>query len=229
MTQRKRRSDGEASRAKILETALKLFRERGFDATTMRDIASSSGLSLGAAYHYFPSKEAIVLAYYERVQDKHEEAARLALGGLSELRARLFAVMKTKLDLLQDDRRLLRAILQTMLGATQSLSVFGAETGDVRKQSIAIFEEALVCEEVPEEARPLFSRALWALHLGFLLYFVNDTSAGQTKTRALVEGSLGLVSQMAPLLGSPLLAPMRLQLSRLLEDAGLAGEERQNL
>ena len=62
MNTRKRRSDGEQSRTNILETALRLFRERGFDETTMRDIASACGLSLGAAYHYFPSKEALVLA-----------------------------------------------------------------------------------------------------------------------------------------------------------------------
>jgi AcrR family transcriptional regulator len=223
MITRKRRSDGEQSRANILETALGLFRERGFEKTTMRDIASASGLSLGAAYHYFPSKEALVLAYYHRVQERHEEEARLALAGLSELSLRLRAVMSTKLELLQGDQRLLRAILQTMLGADPSLSVFSAETRDVRHQSLAIFEEALVCEEVPEEARPLFSRALWMLHLGMLLYFVNDTSAGQEKTRQFVNGSVELIAKMAPILGSPVLGPMREEIMCLMLDAGLMG------
>jgi AcrR family transcriptional regulator len=224
MNTRKRRSDGEQSRTNILETELRLFRERGFDETTMRDIASACGLSLGAAYHYFPSKEALVLAYYDRVQEKHEEEARFALAGLSDLSLRLRAVMFTKLDLLQDDRRLLRAILQTILGPDQSLSVFSLETTDVRKHSLAIFEEALVCAEMPEETRPLFSRALWLLHLGFLLYFVNDASAGQEKTRTLVDGSVGVIAKMAPLLGSPMLGPMRGEIMRLLLDAGLMGE-----
>lgn len=224
MNARKRRSDGEQSRTNILETALRLFRERGFEETTMRDIASACGLSLGAAYHYFPSKEALVLAYYDRVQARHEEEARLALASVSNLSARLLAVMTTKLELLQDDRRILRAILQTMLGADQSLSVFSPETSDVRNQSFAIFDEALVCPEVPEESRPLLARAFWLLHLGFLLYFVNDASPNQEKTWALMRGSIEIMAPMMPFLGSPMLGPMQGQIQHLLQNAGLMGD-----
>jgi len=224
MTSRKRRSDGELSRANILETALRLFRERGFEETTMREIASASGLSLGAAYHYFPSKEAIVFAYYEHLQERHAVEARLALAGLTDLASRLRAVISTKLDLLQNDRPIMRAILQTMFGANPALSVFSSETRDIRQQSMAILEEALVCPEVPEEARPLFTRALWALLLGYLLYFVEDTSEGQQKTRALVNGSLDMIANMAPMLGSPMLGPIRGEVTRLLLDAGLLRE-----
>ena len=55
----------------VLDTALALFRERGFEETTIRDIASRAGLSLGAAYYYFKSKEALVAAYYGFVQREH--------------------------------------------------------------------------------------------------------------------------------------------------------------
>ena len=42
------RAGSEETRTQILETALALFRERGFDATTIRDIATAADLSLGA-------------------------------------------------------------------------------------------------------------------------------------------------------------------------------------
>jgi AcrR family transcriptional regulator len=222
MSTRKRRADGEASRIHILETALRLFRERGFHETTMRDIASAAGLSLGAAYYYFPSKEALVLAYYAQIQDRHEEKAKATLENLSDLRSRLGAVMHTKLDLLEDDQRLLRAILQTTLGADEPSSVFSQETKDVRKQSIGIFLDALAREDLPDESRPLLAQALWALHLGFLLYYVNDKSPRQEKTRALVDGALDLVARIAPLVASPMLGPIRTEVARLLGDAGLA-------
>src|SRR5262245_57701400 len=61
----------EKTREKILDTALTLFRKQGFDGTTMRDVAKQAGVALGAAYYYFPSKEALVMAYYERIQDDH--------------------------------------------------------------------------------------------------------------------------------------------------------------
>ncbi len=222
MTTRKRRPGGEASREHILATALRLFRERGFDGTTMRDIAAAADLLLGAAYYWFPSKEALVLAYYARQQDAHAEASKCATESLPDLRSRLGAVMHAKIDMLKDDRKLLRAILRSTLGADEPVSVFSAETTEVRRQSIEIFLDAIGQDEtIPEESRPLFAQALWVLHLGLLLYFVNDTSDEQVKTRALVDGSLDLVCKLAPLLASPMLGPMRAEVMSLLENAGL--------
>jgi AcrR family transcriptional regulator len=51
-----------ARREQIIEAAKSLFAERGFSRTTMADVVAASGLSTGAVYHYFPSKEELVLA-----------------------------------------------------------------------------------------------------------------------------------------------------------------------
>ena len=69
------RRKGEGTGEHILETALGLFRDKGFDATTMRDVARAADMSLGAAYYYFPSKEAIVLSYYEQVVERRRAKA----------------------------------------------------------------------------------------------------------------------------------------------------------
>ncbi len=63
---------GEQTRNLIFTSALKLFREHGFDATTMQGIATHSGVAKGAAYSYFPSKEALIQAHYETVQTEEE-------------------------------------------------------------------------------------------------------------------------------------------------------------
>ena len=47
---------GDQTKALILETALEMFRERGYDNTTMRAVAQKAGVSLGNAYYYFRSK-----------------------------------------------------------------------------------------------------------------------------------------------------------------------------
>src|SRR5919198_906814 len=90
------RAASEATRRHILETALALFRERGFEETTIRDIARRAGLSLGAAYYYFNSKEAIVGAYYDYVQREHQARARQAFARGSALRDKLRAAFHTK-------------------------------------------------------------------------------------------------------------------------------------
>ncbi len=48
---------------KILHAALDLFRHEGFDSATMRGIAQKAEVATGAAYYYYPSKEAIVLDF----------------------------------------------------------------------------------------------------------------------------------------------------------------------
>ena len=60
----------EATRARILECALAIFRERGFENSTMREIAKAAGVAVGAAYYYFDSKNAIVMAFYQRAQEE---------------------------------------------------------------------------------------------------------------------------------------------------------------
>jgi AcrR family transcriptional regulator len=61
------------TREKILEAALELFRERGFEETTMREIATRARVASGLAYYYFASKDAIVLAFYHRANGELRE------------------------------------------------------------------------------------------------------------------------------------------------------------
>lgn len=56
------------ARKKIISAATKLFSEKGYDETTMQDIMTLSGLSKGAIYHYFKSKQEILdyISNYEK-------------------------------------------------------------------------------------------------------------------------------------------------------------------
>jgi hypothetical protein len=63
---RRRGSKGEQTRRAIAEAALRLFREQGYEATTMRAIAKEAGVATGNAYYYFGSKEELIHEYYAR-------------------------------------------------------------------------------------------------------------------------------------------------------------------
>ncbi len=76
------------TREKILEAALELFRERGFAEATMRDVAARAGVATGLAYYYFESKDAIVLAFYQRAKDDLAELVEDGAHG-PDLAARL--------------------------------------------------------------------------------------------------------------------------------------------
>ena len=217
------RAGSEDTRRHILETALSLFRERGFEATTLRDIAGAASLSLGAAYYYFPSKEAIVGAYYDYVQEEHLVRSRAAYAAEARLRARLAAAFHTKIDIMQDDRSLLRALFRYGGDPDHALSWFGPATRDQRRLSRAVFEEALAGETFPADIRDAAPTLLWTLHMGILLYFLYDDSPRQRRTRALIDAAVGFIIHVRRLAASPLLRPMRRRIFGILRDAGLLG------
>jgi AcrR family transcriptional regulator len=215
------RATSEVTRRQILDTALTLFRERGFEETTIRDIAGRAGLSLGAAYYYFKSKEAIVGAYYDYVQAEHltRSGAAFAQGG--DLRERLRAAFHTKIDIMQQDRRLLRALFRYGGDPDHALSWFGPATLEQRQLSVNIFAEAIAGERLPADVRDAAPTLLWTLHMGVLLYFLYDASPDQRRTHKLIDAAVDFVVDVRRLATSPLLRPMRRRVTTILRDAGL--------
>lgn len=213
--------DADSTRRRISSVALALFRERGFAGTTMRQIAEDAGLSLGAAYHHFDSKQAIVAAFYEQQLVAHEEAARPGIAQARDLRERLGIIVHTSLDVRGLDRKLMRELAPLTIGSDESLSAFSEATAHLRRRSIQLYRDALEDPAVPEDLRDPTALALWALQMGLLLYFANDESPRQARTRALVDGSLDLTLGILTMLSLPPMQPVRAQLRTLLSDAGL--------
>lgn len=213
------------TRSHLLSTALRVFRERGFESVTMRELAAAAGASLGAAYYYFPSKEAIIQAYYDDVQAEHARRLTAAISETKlDLRGRLRAAFHSKLDILQGDRRLLGALFRYTGEPHHPLSVLGAGTRQNRRQSMSVFQTAIGDERLPDDVRAILPVALWGLHMGILLYFIYDDSAEQQRTRRLVDGVLTLLVRILSLVKLPILKPIRGSVLILLRDAGLLPE-----
>lgn len=219
-----RKSVGEKTKALILEKALEMFREVGFEAATIRDIAKSAKVATGAAYYYFPSKEAIVAAYYNYVQEMHEAKVRDSIPVATDLRERLGIVFHSKLDIVKNDRKFLGALFRYAGEPGHPLSVFGKGTESQRAHSVGIFRGALADVEVSDELRQLLPWALWLLHLGAILFFIYDESGEQRRTRALVNGVLDLLTQLLKLTSAPVirtvLQPFQGKLLGILKAAG---------
>ena len=215
------RAASEETRRQILDTALSLFREQGFEQTTIRDIATGAGLSLGAAYYYFKSKEAIVGAYNDYVQEEHITRARDAFVRGGSLQDRLRAALHTKIDIMQKDRRLLRALFRYGGDADHPLSWFGPATREQRQLSVGVFAEAIAGERLPDDVRDAAPTLLWTLHMGILLYFLYDASPDQRRTRRLIDAAVDFVVDARRLVTSPLLRPIRRRVLNVLRDAGL--------
>src|SRR5258708_1402751 len=167
---------GEQTRRHIFETALVLFREKGFDATTMQQIAERADVVKSAAYYYFPSKEAIIQAYYETIQADQERICEQVFRQKRDLQTRIASVLHSKLDLAKDDRNLLGVVFRYTGEPRHPLSCLGSGTAEIRQRSIAVFEQAIETERMPKDLQQLLPIALWALQMGLLVMFLYDGS-----------------------------------------------------
>ena len=212
---------GVATRARVYEAAIRLFREQGFEETTMRQVAKAAELSPGAAYHYFDSKEAIVLAYYEEIQAEHERLARDELRGIRAAEDRVRIALVLKLRVLKRDQRLMGALLRFAGSPDHPLSFLGTATRTLQERSVRVFGESLETVRLPDELAQVAPQLLWALHMGLLLFFLYDRSPGHRSTQRLADGAAVLFVRGLRLLASPFARSYRRRVIRLLESAGL--------
>lgn len=215
--------DGRAgeTRERIYRAALALFRDKGFDRTTMRDVARGANMSLGAAYYYFRSKEAIVLAFYGEVHATWHARGRALLAETRDLGARLRGLLHLHHAVVADDRALLAAIVRSVADPASPLSVFSSDNAALRDQSIDLFYAALEVEEVPEDLRDLGALGLWTLDLALMLHLVWDDSPDRARTHRLVDDVVALLTDALPFLSLPLARPLLARVARILLDAGL--------
>src|SRR5215471_9084047 len=136
MSSRKPKSTpkAEETRRRILQAALELFQEKGFAETTIREIAREASVATGAAYYYFPSKEAIVMAFYAQTQEEMRELTRKPMAEKSDLRARLKVILELKFEQLRPYQKALGAVFASAADPASPISPFGHETQTIREQ-----------------------------------------------------------------------------------------------
>ena len=211
---------GAETREKIRAVALALFQEKGFDGATMREVAREAGVATGAAYYYFPSKEALVLEFYARLQDEMEESLPAALEGRRDLGERLRALLDLKFGLLRPNRRFFGALVRAGLDPENPVSPFSAETSALRGRSIEIFRRALEGSDVKisSDLAPHLPRLLWLYYMGLILFWLFDRSEGQRKTDRLIARSLDTIVTAIRLSRFRVAAPLRKAVLGLLAD-----------
>ena len=211
---------GEQTRAQILDTALRLFRERGYEETTMRAVAEEAGVSLGNAYYYFKSKEHLIQAFYERTHHEHLAASRELLARERGLRERFLGVMRAKLDTIMPYHQFAGILFKTAADPKSPLNPFSDESLPVRQQATELFAEVVTGSEtrLTAELTAELPNLLWVYHMGIVLYWIHDTSPGREKSYRLMERSVKLVLRLVSLFQFPLLRPFLRELLVMVAD-----------
>lgn len=207
---------GEGTRARILDAALGLFRDRGYEATTMRAIATAAGVAVSNTYYYFPSKDHLVQAFYERVHLDRIEASVGALQGERDLRARLRIAMRARVEAIRPYHAVSGTLFRTAADPGSALSPFSAESAPVRRAAVAFWGEVVSGSDarMARDVRATLPHLLWLYELGVVLFWLHDGSPGQTRTDEFVEDTTDAIVRLLAIAGLPGLRAVRIRLLR---------------
>ena len=202
---------GEQTRALILNTALDLLQEHGYEKTTMRAIAKKAGVSLGNAYHYFDTKEHLIQAFYHRTHQEHLAATVPALAQHADMKNRLLAVLRLKISTLEPYHEFAGVLFKTAADPRSPLNPFAHESEQVRRDSIKLFEDLVADTKarMPPDLRAELPYLLWLYHMGVILFWIHDSSPKQARTFRLIDRTVDLIDKLISLASNPLMRPVR--------------------
>ena len=211
---------GDQTKALILETALEMFRERGYDNTTMRAVAEKAGVSLGNAYYYFRSKEYLIQAFYQRLHDSHVEVALPALEHEKTLKARLLTALRTKIDTMKPYHQFAGVLFKTAASPESPLNPFADDSDPVRRQSIQLFEKVLegTTARIPKDLKAELPYLLWVYSMGIVLFWIHDSAPKHRRTYRMIDHTVDLLDKLIHLASNPFMRPLRKQALRLVAE-----------
>jgi AcrR family transcriptional regulator len=211
---------GQQTKAAILDAALELFLERGYEDTTMRAIAEQAGVALGNAYYYFHSKEHLIQAFYGRTHQDHLNVSAALLTEERDLKARLLGVMRAKIETIEPYHQFAGKLFKTAADPVSPLNPFSDESDAVREESISVFRQ--VVEEsstrVPKELMAELPYLLWLYHMGIILFWIHDTSEKRVRTYRLIDRSVEMITRLIGVASNPLMKPLRKSAMRLMTE-----------
>ena len=156
-----------ARRKQILDAATQVFAEKGFHRATIKEIARVAGIADGTIYTYFASKDEVLLAVLDRLNETTERKQQFVLGDEQDLKAFFRAYLQQRMALLWPNAEVFRAVLPELL-----------VNGELRRQyyeqvlapTIAVGEQFFQAQSEQIQINiPLTVRAIAGTLLGLLL------------------------------------------------------------
>ncbi|MEU3461482.1 TetR family transcriptional regulator [Streptomyces sp. NPDC006733] len=193
----------ELTRALILDTAMRMFQERGYNKTTMRAIATEAGVSVGNAYYYFASKEYLIQGFYDRMTHEHAVDAHAKMAGVTDFSKRLEIALTSWVDCAAPYHEFASQFFRTAADPDSPLSPFSNESHPARATAVAIFDEVLngsdLAPKLDTELAELLPDLLWLHLMVVVLYWVFDRTDDTERTRNFVKRCTPLVAKIVSL------------------------------
>lgn len=206
----------EQTRRHILETALGLFTSKGYDNTTMRDIASAADCSLGLAYRYYENKPALILELYREMAK--ETVAYIEQLPEERIANRFQMVMAYRLNGSEPYRDALGALYSEAMKPSSGSSLLGEGAAEMRAATLVAFVYMVeTAQDAPkaDQAKHI-ATLLYSLHFLFIQFWLFDRSPKQRVSYELLEFVTGTIKQFRLILLVPKVAQSLARLSDIL-------------
>jgi len=196
------------TRQRIIDTAWRLFATKGYDQTTMREIAAEASCSLGLTYRYFASKEDLVLELYRWLVLQLEELVPLLPA--ASIADRFHHLMPALLEVMAPHRLTLVALSGAALNPLSRAGVFGVEGAEVRRRALASYRLLVSgARDAPRASqRDDMATLLYGVQLALVLFWLQDLSAETRQTEELLQFIHELLERLRPLLRIPWIAQL---------------------
>jgi AcrR family transcriptional regulator len=196
----KRDLNKEKTKEKILAAALDLFRQKGLDGTTTKQISKKAGIAEGTLFNYFKTKEDLALFFFQKetgdLIEWFQKETRLQRVPLPE---KLFAIIHRQLEYIEPYEDFIGAVFFRSLQPHSRLSPLSFESQELRLKYLRFVREVLAqAEEKKEIPRvgELGAYAVGLFYIGIVLHWLHDTSRGKQKTLALLDRALSIGTQV---------------------------------
>ncbi|MET0766107.1 MAG: TetR family transcriptional regulator [Aeromicrobium sp.] len=192
-----RSAKAEQTRQSIIDAAMRLFRDRGYDKATMRAIADEAGVSIGNAYYYFSSKEHLIQAYYDGINAEHAAAAAAALTTSTTFADRLGGVLLAWVDVAEPYHEFAGKFFKNAAEPSSPLSPFSEDSESTRLAAIDLHRQVVEGSDIKlaKALRVELPELLWLVQMGVVLFWVHDTSENQQRTRLLVKQAVPIIDR----------------------------------
>lgn len=141
----------------LLEGAAELFAERGYQASTMREIARKCGMLSGSIYYHYPTKDALLVAVYEEGVRRLTERVEAALEGRTDPWDRLEATLRAHIAMIVEPTAYARVIIRVLPDGAPEVA--GALTA-LRHRYEAILRDLIEALPLPPEVDRTLLRLL---------------------------------------------------------------------
>ncbi len=193
------KSAKEKTKIKILKSAVDLIIEKGFEKTTLREIAKAAGVSNPTIYNYFPSKEKLLFGYIEQ---KHKETVEI-LESIEDfhtytLREQLQTLIDTELELYLEDREFIQQIADMVFNSSSLKLGKLYSTNELFVQTVRGMLDIAI--EAGEIEQPPFLNYLptlfWDYYIMVVAYWLKDESEMFENTTAFIDHSLAVIESL---------------------------------